>query len=577
MSEYLLSEKLKDQIYEVIRDYNERFKLDDDPRGRWQGRKPKFLVPFRLLDHLEEKTWDFSVSVAGIRQEWQTGWADVPGANQETINSSPFMKGVAWKNTIVWCWYDRLSKKWYVIDGGDTFVVAKIDTSLGGGTSGGTVAKGDTGKAKILHYSGSDPNITISVKATLQSLDDGDTIYCHWDSMQGHWDAIKSGVTDDDIGCGLIYATDDYDPTKKTLQVNLKDIVGDGTGGAQDGLFVQNGNPGGSGNDVCDKIAISTGCGLKIGTADELEVDPTGFVGGGVGLYDDPKGGLLVKQNSGGCPYIEVSVSCGLFIKSTGELAVDVSTLLKGSPGWDSAAGGLIARKAGSGDTCDYLEVSPGCGIKIDTAGNVAVDLKEIAGQNNGIDAKNGLVIYPGGSGECDKIGISTGCGLVFSTGSNESLEVDLRQLAGPGLKPWFNPNAGPSGCWGLQIDCDWINANCNSSGGVSVACCANSIPTTLYAHWATDGACIKLTYNSTSKRWEGSGTLNCGSAVSVAAYVSNSTTACWGLEVNDGTNLCDVGSIAPTSCSPLSYTASFTGCDICFGTDNVTVNETAC
>jgi len=111
---------------------------------------------------------------------------------------------------------------------------------------------------------------------------------------------------------------------------------------------------------------------------------------------------------------------------------------------------------------CVGVQADLGCGLEFDgTDENAKIKVRpeDIAGA--------GLVPGAGCS-----IQVSTGCGLVFGT-INE-LEVDLRGFDGPGLSPWQNA----AGCWGLQVDCQWIKDNCDI-GNIDPGCGLEIDPTT--------------------------------------------------------------------------------------------------
>lgn len=200
-------------------------------------------------------------------------------------------------------------------------------------------------------------------------------------------------------------------------------------------------------------LGVTTGCGLVFSDATQeavLDVDLRGFDGCGLNAVQMTPGndcwglevdadeiagpGLGVYSQFGNC-VLGVTTGCGLvFSDATQDAILDVD--LRGFDGC-----GLNAVQMTPGNDCWGLEV----------------DAAEMAGP--------GLTVY-GQYGNC-VLGIATGCGLTFSDQTQDAtLNVDLRGFAGPGLQDWYD---GVGGCWGLQVDCQWISENCDF--GIVLGC----------------------------------------------------------------------------------------------------------
>ena len=207
--------------------------------------------------------------------------------------------------------------------------------------------------------------------------------------------SARSGDCGIDVlrGCGL------HIDQNNALAVNLDEIVGDGVGGPKYGLtvFPEAG---------CDRIGVSTGCGIAF----------------------DGTGALIVSNGE--------LAGCGL--KTDGEcgLAIDPDAI---------AGAGLVP----AGVNC-AIQVSTGCGIVFGPSNELEVDLRGFDGPGlspwqNPATGCWGLQADQAGGGP------QAGCGLIDNAGV---WDVDPAQLAGEGLQPMV------AGC-GFDVDCNYIRTNC--------------------------------------------------------------------------------------------------------------------
>ena len=216
-------------------------------------------------------------------------------------------------------------------------------------------------------------------------------------------------------GCGL-----EASGTGCELQVDATVLAGDGL--SESGSCTVNVNAGcgiviNSANGVEVNPSELAGCGLEAsGTDCELRVDATALAGDGL-------------SESGACE-LNVNAGCGIVINGANGVEVNATEL---------AGDGLTA--GGSG--CE-LDVVAGCGLEILSSGGVAVNADELAG--------DGLSV----SSSCT-LNVSAGCGIVINSAGG--VEVNADDLAGNGL------TASSTGC-GLEIDCDWIENNCDVGSG---------------------------------------------------------------------------------------------------------------
>ncbi|MFQ5733660.1 MAG: hypothetical protein ACE5KM_17115 [Planctomycetaceae bacterium] len=170
-------------------------------------------------------------------------------------------------------------------------------------------------------------------------------------------------------------------------------------------------------------LTVVPGCGIQVGT--DVAVDPPALAGQG-----------LVPAALG-CA-LDVNPGCGIRV---------VADKVKFEP--LDVVGAALGKVGDCG-----IDVLYACGLFINGNNELEVDPDDLAGA--------GLV----SAGVGCAIQVSTGCGLVF--GTIDELEVDLRGFDGPGLLPWQDP---ASGCWGLQVDCNWIETNCNVGAGPTAGC----------------------------------------------------------------------------------------------------------
>ena len=261
-------------------------------------------------------------------------------------------------------------------------------------------------------------------------------IGCHLDYIADPDDSdkLKLKVTPDTLaGCGLKVEEDT--PCDK-LAVDPDALAGDGLEAGDDcelsvkpgcGLRIQ--EDGAVGLDL-EAICVEAikgindddaGCSISLRYGCHLDLQPDPLEEGAEAVYVTvgtmAGDGLQVQPGtSGACDKLKVDTGCGLEI-------ADAKVAVKAV---DLAGDGLAT---GTGCT---LNVDPGCGLRIDGDGKVALDLEAIA--------VDGLV---GDNTNCT-LGVNLECGLQYV--GTSGIGVDAAALAGTGLV------AGPSTCT-LNID----------------------------------------------------------------------------------------------------------------------------
>ena len=214
-------------------------------------------------------------------------------------------------------------------------------------------------------------------------------------------------------GCGLAASG------TCTLDVNPVALAGDGLGTNTAG-------------GACE-LKVNAGCGILI-TGDAVEFDVATVAGDGLSV-------------SGSCT-MNVTAGCGLQINAAGGVEVNPGAI---------AGGGLT-----TGTDCE-LAVDTGCGLQVAASGVLEIVPAQFAGcglQASGTDcelevnaadlAGDGLSV----SGTCS-LNVTAGCGLRINAAGG--VEVSASDLAGNGL------SVG-SDC-SLDLDCTWIENNCSVSG----------------------------------------------------------------------------------------------------------------
>jgi len=204
------------------------------------------------------------------------------------------------------------------------------------------------------------------------------------------------------------------------------------------------------------QVDVNPGCGLRI-FGDTLAVNPADLIGNGRGLKTlgpcgievNPGCGLTyffdqvivdaqtlaghgLKVTSGSTCELRADLGCGLMfsLDGTGKIEINPFTI---------AGSGLAGNETDNG--CK-LDVKVGCGLWINSGGEVALSHDEIAG--------DGLTI----GNDCE-LEVAVGCGLEVQSGG--PVKVKASDLKGPGLKVI-------SGCE-LGVDCNWIATQCGIEG----------------------------------------------------------------------------------------------------------------
>jgi hypothetical protein len=354
---------------------------------------------FEMKDTVEEKAWDFDIKGDAYFLVWDDGlgdWKHEDGDPTAEVWGDRFLHGVAFGGDgqsglgdRVTCWFDETSAKWWIIEGGQTFLVVNI-------TEGSGISQGDDGAATI---STADARaIQVTVKASIMSLTDVPPLcYCWWDDAGGgHWDGIQPGG---DPGCGL----------KKDSNGNL----------------------------AFDPEAVD-GFGLKAnvgaGEACQLDVDLSVIAGCGLALPPAPLPPILNVFNvdlagdglvpGDGCA-LDVNPGCGIRV---------LDDQVRFEP--DDVVGAALGKVGDCG-----IDVLRGCGLYINNNNELEIDVDDLAGPGLASSSQHGVCA----------MAVTTGCGLVYSDTTKDAvLKIDLRQFDGPGLTAWQEPITE---CWGLQID----------------------------------------------------------------------------------------------------------------------------
>ena len=235
-------------------------------------------------------------------------------------------------------------------------------------------------------------------------------------------------------GCGLVINA------SNGVEVAPSDLAG---GGLTTGLDCE--------------LEVNTGCGLQIDSAGLLEIVPDQFAGCGL-QASGTDCELEVKASDLAGDGLSVSGTCELNVNAGCGLVINASNGVEVAPS-DLAGGGLT-----TGVDCE-LDVNTGCGLQIDSSGVLEIVPDQFAGcglQASGTDCElevKASDLAGGGlsaSGTCE-LNVNAGCGLQID--ASGQLEIKASDLAGNGL------TASATGC-GLEIDCDWIENNCDVGSG---------------------------------------------------------------------------------------------------------------
>lgn len=200
---FLMSSVLKDQIYEVIRGYlaeytNTKNIEDSGDRIKWFNRRGSTLKPFEMKDTVEQSLWSFDVSGQAYPLDWDDytdSWIRRDGADLEVMWASEFMEGTAFGDfdvesygneiigDVVWVWFNKLSGRWWIIEGGQTFIDVEINYAIDQGSSG---------SASVTMPENDDRVIDVMIYAEFSALASGKA-QAHWDAKHGRWSGIQGG------------------------------------------------------------------------------------------------------------------------------------------------------------------------------------------------------------------------------------------------------------------------------------------------------------------------------------------------------------------------------------------------
>jgi len=415
--------------------------LYQDNLGNWRRVTPNVIVTVNA--------GDYSVENPPNDDRSASSFSGVKFGGADGSNSGDVVEAVGW--------IEGTNLRWFAIGAGHKVVT---------GTNQVDLVKGDVGAVTVELQPVDTREIEIFAKA-LVDLKAGDPVIAWWNGPLRQWHMAKFIEYDD--GCGIFI---DREADPPTINVDNLALVGPGLAPAGEcGLTVVAGCGIQVGTDVAVKpvdlagnglvpaatgcaLDVNPGCGIRV-IADQVKFEPDDVVGAGLGKVGD-------------CG-IDVLRGCGLFIDQNNALAVNLDELVGDGAG-GAQYGLIVFPEAG----CDRIGVSTGCGIAFHaTSGALIVSNGDLAGCGLTTEGECGLAVDPAAvagaglvpAGLGCAIQISTGCGIVF--GPSNELEIDLRGFDGPGLTAWQN---GSTGCWGLQVDCQWIKDNCDL-GEVVLGC----------------------------------------------------------------------------------------------------------